>query len=483
MSKLKQLFGETFVYGLSSILGRVINFLLLPFYTRILAPQDYGVLNIVNTTFTIIWLLMVMALDSAAFVFFYDKPEDKERKSIFSSWFWSQFSLSLLVAAVLYIFSGLLSKLFFHTDIYKLEFRLIAVILLVNVLPNIVWNWLRSFRKAKQTAFFTLTQSLILIGLNIWFIVGLGWGIKGFFWAQIISGGIMSLVALIILRDWISFRFFNSELLRKMLRYSLPLVPTAIALWGLNSAGGYFLQAYRGETEVGLYQTGVTIAGMMTFVIGAFTQAWGPFAMSIKDEYGAKEFYAKVFIIYMSIIGFLAMGVAIFASEILRLVTAPGYEKAHWVASILAFNTLLVGLNYIGALGMNLVKDMRPFARAFIVGSGINLLLYLVGSRYLGKEGCALASLIANTGITVYIFWAAQKRTFIPYNFKKGWMIGFVCLFASLAGKFLIFPSIWEGVIIKMSLCLLLLIALYRINKPDLDNIILHIRNKYLIRR
>lgn len=476
MSKIKQLLGEAFVYGLSSVLGRFLNFLLLPIYTRILSPDDYGVLNIINTTFSIIWLLAVMALDSSAFVYFHDRTDNKFRKSIFSSWFWSQLLVASFFAILLYYCSGLLSNGFFGTRNYSYEFRLVSILLLVNLLPNIIWNWFRSFRKVRPTAIFTLVQSLTIIGLNILFIAVLRWGIKGFFWAQIISGALMTGVSFFFLKDWISLKYFDKIILRKMLSYSLPLVPTAVALWGLNSAGGYFLQGYKGETEVGLYQTGVTIAGMMTFVIGAFTQAWGPFAMSIKDESGSREFYAKVFILYLSVVGLLAAGVAVFAPEIVKMITAPAYKEAHWVASILAFSSLLLGLNYIGSLGMSLVKNMRPFAKAFIIGAVINLFLYVAGSKYLGKEGCALASLVTNTGITIYIFVAAQRMMFIPYDFKKGWMIGLACLCVALVGKGLIFSSLWDAILVKLGLCALLLLTLVIINKSEISVFLLRMK-------
>ncbi len=289
----------------------------------------------------------------------------------------------------------------------------------------------------------------------------------------------MTVVSFLILRDWISFRFFDKSLLKKMLLYSLPLIPTAIALWGLNSAGGYFLQANKGETEVGLYQTGVTIAGIMSIVIGAFTQAWGPFAMSIKEESGSKEFFAKVFILYLSIVGLLAASVAMFAPEILSIITTPEYKGANWVASILAFNSLLIGLNYVGSLGMSLVKNLRPFARAFIVGAIVNIILYIVGSKYLGKEGCALASLLTNTGITIYIFIAAQRMIIIPYNFKKGWIIGIACLSVALIGKCLIFQDFWLEITIKMVLCLLLFISLLVINRYEVSIFLNKVRLKY----
>lgn len=479
MSKLKQLLGDVFIYGLSSVIGRAINFLLLPIFTRILSPNDYGVLNIVNTTFSIIWLLSVMALDSAAFVYFYDYKNENSRKSIYASWFWFQLFLSIFLGALLFFFSAFLSISFFNTSIYKYEFRLIGLILIVNILPTIIWNWLRSQRKAKETSMFSLIQSLILIALNIWFIAFLKYGIKGFFIAQIISGGLMSFASLFILKDWISIKFFDKKLLRQMFKYSIPLVPTAVALWGLNSAGGYFLQFYKGENEVGLYQTGVTIGGMMTFVIGAFTQAWGPFAMSMKDESEAIDFYAKVFILYLSLVGLLATGVGIFSPEILKFITTPAYEDAHWVTSILVFSSLLVGLNYIGSLGMNLVKNMRQFAKAFLVGSGVNLLLFLAGSKYLGKEGCALASLVTNTGISVYIFWASQRMFFIPYNFSKGLIIFLSCITIVIFGKFVIISSFLITVLFKSLLYLSLFILLYYINKTDIDAITYRIRLRY----
>lgn len=478
MGKLKQLLGDVLIYGLSSVVGRFINFLLLPVYTRILSPGDYGVLNIVNTTFSIIWLLAIMALDSAAFVFFYDCKNEKFKKSIYASWFWAQLGVVIIFGLLLFSFSAFLSRIFFHSNLHNVEFILIGIILIVNLLPTIVWNWLRSFRRAKETAFFSLTQSLLLIGLNIWFIAFLKWGIRGFFLAQIISGTLMSVVSLFILKDWISLRFFDKKLLKQMLRYSLPLVPTAIALWGLNSAGGYFLLVYKGEAEVGLYQTGVTIAGIMTFVIGAFTQAWGPFAMSIREESGANAFYAKVFIFYLNVVGLLAVGIAVFSPEILKIITAPEYKEAHWVASILVFSSLLVGLNYIGSLGMTLVKNMRPFAMAFIIGSGINLFLYLAGSQYLGKEGCALASLLTNSGITIYIFRASQKMVFIPYNFFKGWLIILICIIVALISKFMVFNYFITTLIVKLIFCLVLFGLLAFVNRNEINQVLMKLKNK-----
>lgn len=479
MSKIKQLFGDTLVYGLSSVITRFINLLLLPLYTKILTPEDYGVLNIINTTFSLTWLIALMALDSAFYVYFHDKKDSQFRNSLIATWFWAQITISALFALSFFIFGGVFSKIFFGVDVYRPEFNLIALLLIVNLAPNIIWNWFRSLRRVRSTAIFTLIQSVLIIGLNILFIAFLRWGIKGFFWAQIIGGFVMSIAALYILRNAIKPSLFKRDLLKRMLHYSLPLIPTALAAWGLSSAGGYFVQAFKGKTEVGLYQTGVTISGIMAFVVSAFTQAWGPFAISLKDEDGIKDFYAKIFIYYVSITGLLVTAVAIFTPEILQLITQPNYYGAHWVASILVFYPVLTGLNYVASIGMNIQKNMRQFALASVIGSAINIVLYIIGAKYLGKEGCALASVISNAGIVAYVFFAAQKIYYIPFNFQKGAVILFFCMFCALLGKFLTLQVIWQKIFIKIMLLLCLLSFLLWLNKTEVAIIIKRIKTKH----
>lgn len=467
MSRFKQLFGETIIYGVSSVLTRFLNLLLLPLYTNILSPNEYGVLNILNTTFSILWLVSVLALDSASFVFFHDFDNENKRKKIFSSWFWIQAFIGVVLCIMVFSFSDGLSRLFFEEAAYKTEFRLISLLLLFNLLPNIVWNWLRVKRKVKTTALFTVLQSAIIVGCNVWFILGLKLGVKGFFYAQLISGVIMSVAALVMLKDWIFLKYFDKELLKRMLLFSLPLVPTAIASWGLNSTGGYFIQARLGATEVGLYQTGVTLSGILAFVTTSFTQAWGPFAMSIKDQSDARQFYARIYIIYISLIGLLASGLLIFSSDILFLATSPEYAAADWVAGLLSFNAMLIGLNYIASIGLNIVKDMRPFALASIVGAGINIVLFYFGTLFWGKEGCAVASLISNTGILFFIFRAAQRKFPIPFEFMKGVILFALCLGLGVAVKYILDVELYHGYFLKVSGFLFLLLLLVIINRNE----------------
>lgn len=465
MSYLKGLIKDSFVYGVASILSRFIGFLLMPLYTRILTPADYGVLNIINITVTLVTLFSVLGLDGAAHIFFWDNEDTDRRKSVFSSWCWSQFAASLFIASLLIIFADRLSVALFGSDSNSGLFRLSAIILFTGILPAVAINWFRVRRLPWTTTWFSLALGIITIVLNVWFIAGLRWGIKGFILAQVISGGIMSCVTVFLMKDWLSPVRINKALLRMMLKYSTPLIPAALAYWSLNFAGGYFLQIQKGESEVGLYQTGSTIASIMMLIISSFTQAWGPFAMSIRSEAGAYKFYARVLLFYISIAGLFAAGIGIFAHEILYFITTPLYWKADWVAGILAFNAVIAGLIFIAALGLNFVKNMKPYSYATIIGALINLCLFYVAIRFLGKEGCALSILLTNIGVSVWIFRASQKAYFIPYNFYKAGMIFLLCVGFVAVSKIINVSSIWISVGIKSILGLLLVFLLFYLNK------------------
>jgi len=416
---LKKLMGDSFVYGLTSILSRFIGFLLLPLYTRILTPADYGVLNIVNTTVFLLTMFVVLALDSASGVFFWDKEYEKNEHPIFASWFWCQLTTAAFFAALLAFLAPVLSEALFKTRNHAYIFRIAALILPVSVIPTMIWNWFRLHRRVWSTTIFVSISTLLQIGLTVYFIAYTRVGTVGFFWAQVIANGLMSLIGVFYIGKIILPKYFNKELLKKMLRFSLPMIPAALAFWLLNSANSYFLQVFKGEKEVGLYQIALNIASIMSIVISSFTQAWGPFAFSIKENEGSNNFYANVFLLYTVLTTVMACLLGLFSTDLLKLITTPAYYDAAFTAGLLAFNTILGGLNYIAALGLNFVKNMKPYSMAIIGGGIVNALLMFMLIPYTGKEGAAVIMLVCNIGITSFIFYQSQKRFFIPYAFRK----------------------------------------------------------------
>lgn len=412
---IKQLMGESAIYGLSGIISRFISIFLVPLYTSIFTTADYGIMNLIGSFFFFVNIFVVFALDNSASRWYYDTTDEKDQKTTISSWFWFQLGVSTILCCIIIILSGFLSrKLLSQSD--PLFFIIPSLSVITNVFTTIVSNWFRMRRKAVQTVAFNLSFSILTILLTVYFVVYLKKGVLGVFYATLISNALSSLICLFILKSWISIRFFSLNRLKEMLHFSLPLIPTALCFWVINSSSSFILNMYCDLDEVGLFQLGVTISTAITLVTSSFQMAWGPFAYSILSKENAKQVYSFVLSAYSIIANLLALGVALFAEDILILLTNPAYYGAYFVAGILTFNATIYSYVYIVGIGNGIVKNNKPLAIAVFISACITLLSIFLLTPFLGKTGTALGMLIGNLFIPVYVYFSAQKNYPIPYN-------------------------------------------------------------------
>lgn len=421
LSKIKHLAKDSVIYGISSVVSRLIVVLLVPVYTRIFAPADYAIINLINTTFLIVGILSFCALDSAAARWFYDSNDTSERKTTFASWFWTQLFLSACLAVVLFVAMPFFAKYVFKIDANELRgiWALACATLLTNILPSIIWNWYRLQRRAKATMIFTVSQSLFTILLTILFVVVLKLHIPGVYLALFISSLLFSILAVLQLHSWLQIRYYSRQRIKQMLRFSMPMVPAAIAFWLINSAGVYFLNFLDGNAaEVGLFGIGMTVASAVSLFTGAFQQAWGPFAFSIINEPHAKRTYANVFLTFGIGTSLLILFMFLFSPEILMVFTTPQYYDAAWVASIMSINVVLIAFTYIASIGTSIMKNSVHYSVGVLLGAVATVGFYFLLIPVFGKEGAAIATVASQLIVPIYLFYKAQKLYPIPYRFS-----------------------------------------------------------------
>ena len=439
---LSQLLGESAIYGISSMVSRFISIFLVPIYTTLLLPDDYGKLSLINSTFYFVTALAVFAMDSASARWYYDTEDLNEKKSIFSSWFWFQFFTSLILCIVIILSSTLFSRIILKEPNQQLLFIIPAVGLISSILPTMISNWLRYQRKAIHTVIFTICNVLLNIGLNILFVVYLKMNVKGILYALLISNSIASIYVLIILKDWIRFSYFSKQKLGEMLRYAMPLVPTAFAFWILNSSSTFLINYFHNKTEVGLFQIGSMVASAVGMVVGAFQMSWGPFAFSIIEKPQSKNVFSFVLTAYSALMCTVALGIALFAKEILILFTNAKYYDAYIVAGILAFNTIIYGYAYIAVIGSNIKKDNKPLAISIFLAAIITTIIYFFLVPKFGKEGAALSTFLGYIIVPIYLFYRSQKHWYIPFNFGLS-----IFIFSLAIGTFIFSIHLNENII------------------------------------
>jgi O-antigen/teichoic acid export membrane protein len=458
---LRQLASESLVYGLSGVLVRFLTIFLVPIYTRIFVPEDYGVMSLVTSSMALLSIFVVLGLDNAAHRWYWDSEESADRKSTLASWTWCQIALSSFFAVLLFVSAKSLSQLVVRRSDAALYFRLAGAALPISVLGTVVTNWLRMQRRPWATTIFSLGTTLLNILFTIIFVVFLHQGIKGVFTAQLISATCGLVVAVYLMRDWVNPRWVRWERLREMLRYALPLIPAALAFWVVSLSDRYFVNFYTSTREVGLYAVGSSIAGLIALGTGAFQQAWGPFAFSIHKQPDAKQVYAHVLLVYLWITCAVSTALQLLAPEAIRLVATEKYLGASPVVGLLALGYVMVGLQYVAAIGPAVVKDNRPTATAAMVGAGLNIVANLLLVPPLGKSGSAIATVLSQAAVAGYLFYRAQKLYPIPYRF--GPAAGTVGLALALMGLGygLHFGRQWWGVCAKLGLLALFVPSLF----------------------
>jgi O-antigen/teichoic acid export membrane protein len=246
---IRQLGSETAIYGISGTISRFIAIFLVPLYTRVFTPSDYGIIGSLASLTGLLSTFIVLGLDSASSRWYYDTDSSDRRRRVISSWFWCQLAVGLIVALVFILLAPQISNLLLGSQDYALLIRLVALAIPLGTFGKVLGNWLRYQRRAWLTTAYFTTTSLTTVGAIFLFVLILHQGLEGLYQAQLIAAALMAAVAALILRSWIGPRHASSGILKEMLHFGLPLVPAAVTAWVTASSDRLILPIFQGRAE------------------------------------------------------------------------------------------------------------------------------------------------------------------------------------------------------------------------------------------
>lgn len=459
----KQLASESAIYGISGVLTKFIAIFLIPIYTRAFTPTEYGKLSVVNTTIVLLTTFSILGLDSAASKWYWAVESPNEKNRVISTWFLCQLAVACVLGLTAAISANHLSVLFFKTKSESILFILASSILPLSTFTTVFTKVMRFRRNPVKTMVFTTVVSFLNIIAAISFVLIAKVGIVGFFIATLLATIAGAVWAWLELRPMISFDAFDFKLLRQMLRFSFPLIPTALGAWAISQSSIYILNFKSGGSEVGLFYIGNTIASIGGLFMAAFQQAWAPFAYSIEKQANAKRFYAVAFFLYAAIGGTLAFLGSLFAKELLMLLTTNSYSASATTISFLIFSYIAAGFISIASLGCNLAMDNRPVAMGVLLGALLSVSLNLILDGRFGKNGAAIAILSAQILSSSFVFYRAQRVYPIPYPFTLSYSIFIFLFIISLMG------SLYASMFVKLVLVVVLASTVFLSKKKLLD--------------
>lgn len=308
MNQYKKLAFNTVIFAVGNTASKSISFLLLPVFTRYMAPSDFGKLDVINTTISLLLPILSLQLIEAVFRYAVDFRDEEHSRKVLSSIATFTF-FSLLFALALY---PLLNRI----DVFSQYCIYFYSLYFVTVLNGVIKQFVRGLGLVKLYAVSDILFSAAFAVSNVILLVGFGLGIKAYLLSNVFAQ-IMSIMFLFFTASLWKYLMFkvDIQLLKSMLAYSIPLIPNGVMWWLITAADRYFLSYFLSYEATGIYAVAARFPALLTTVLTIFFQAW---QLSAAEEYG-KEGYSRFF---KNIFGIFS-GVVFLVSSVLFLVIKP----------------------------------------------------------------------------------------------------------------------------------------------------------------
>jgi O-antigen/teichoic acid export membrane protein len=479
LNPLKRLASQTAVYGMSSVLGRFLNYLLVPLFTYTFAPAEYGVVAELYAYMGFLAVLLTFGLETGYFRF--RSGGEWTPELVYATTLRVLILGNLAVFLALVLFRQPIADLLRHTD-HPEYIWWCAAILALDSVGAVAFARLRAENRALRFALIKLTEIAANVGLNLFFIVlcrqafesdpesllGRLWdpaiGVGYVFLANLAASAFKLLLLAPELRG--ALRGFDGILLRRLMRYSLPMV--IIGLAGivnemLDRAALKYLLPYDNATnmaQLGIYSACFKLSVLMTLFIQAFRYAGEPFFFAYAKEADAGRTYALVLNWFVICCVFLFLLVTLFL-DVFQYFVGAAYREGLGVVPILLLANLLLGIYINLSIWYKLTDRTLMGAWVTLAGSVVTVALLFWWVPVYGYAGAAWAHL-ACYGTMVALSYALGRRYYpVPYDLWR--ILGYIALGLALYGvsRLLASTLAWPAAITGVLFLSLFLVAVY----------------------
>ena len=435
MSTFKTLFKQTFIYGLATVLPRMLSFLLVPLYTTegvLTSVAEYGRVNVIFSWFVIFNVILAYGMETAFFRFF-NKEEHKD-KVIGTS------TISLIVSSIGFF----VIALFFQNQIANLididvkYINLVIWILLLDALVIIPFAWLRATQRPMRYALIKILNVAINLGLNLFFLLALknlalndnlftaiyipNFEISYIFIANLIASAV---TLLFMVSFYIKIKYeFNTVLWKQMLRYAFPVLVAGVA-FSINETFDRILLKELlpnniADTQIGMYSACYKLALFMTLFATAYRLGIEPFFFSHAKTQNPQKNYALILEFFVAFGAVILLTVVVFADFLKPfIVRSEAYWEAMWIVPIILIANFFLGIYHNLSVWYKITDKTKFGAYISILGAILTLAINIIFIKEYGYKASAIATLAAYFLMMSLSYAFGRKYYPIPYNMKK----------------------------------------------------------------
>lgn len=453
MSKLRELFSDTLIYGVSSVFARFINYLLVPLYTGVFTPGEYGVVGLVYAAIGLLNVIFTMGMESAYLRYGKDREQAKD---LFKTQQLFLLGASFIFVLVLWLMEPLLQErlsLGGNEEIYLMMLG----ILVMDTLGIVPFAELRLVQRAWLFALLKTGNVIINLALNLYLILVLNFGIEAVFISNLAASAITTLAVSMFTLPMYSGGW-NTNLIQKALKFGLPFIPAGIGYVINESLDRFFLQSmspsavteiygpsFTPEDIVGIYNACYKLAVFMLLFVQMFRMAWQPFFMRYSDDSEAPSLFSSGFRYFNLGAGIIFLGVALFADQIVAIripgTSATLIDSAYW-SGLSIVPVLLAAYWFQGwyvnfSAGIFIKEQTKLLPQITIIGAMITIITNMVLVPRFGMMGSAWATVVSYGVMALLLYIYSTKTYKVPYSIREALFIMLVAV-----GSFLLKPQV-----------------------------------------
>lgn len=473
MKKTNSVLGNSIIYTFGNLLLKACSFFLIPLYTSYLSTEEYGIINLASGFYGLAASIITLSLQYALIRYYADYKNDKKKVS---KMFGTAITFILLIGIV-FIFVSSITTTFWASIFFKdvLFFPVILLSILISVvsgLYNVYQDILKGMQQAKASMILSYTFFFLLLFGNVIAIAVLHLGANGIIFSTLVVYCIMVVIMIIDLyRQQLLSIGIDVEILKKMLTYSIPLIPHTIAFNIQTYASRIIINEKLSLSMLGIYSLASQFGGVADVILNSVQSAFQPWMYGILNENSNKSI-AKLrnnTYLLMWLYGLAYILIGAFSQEAVLIMANDCYKEA-WVyipAIVLSIALKSPLYFYLNFLYYNKTKTKYVFIST-VVGCIVNICLTIMFTPVLQIFGSILADVIAmvcrlvitllvvrNEAGRIYSFWKLQFRAILPMFFMIAALIPSLEIYKNVIS---IYNIIWKTIIVIVYLLIVVFV-------------------------
>lgn len=432
-SRIGSLVSDTMIYGVFTIVGRFLTFLLNPIYTNYLNQSENGNLQNLFAIFAFIMIIYSLGMETAFFRF-YKKDDLEYSKKVFSLPFLFIAVMAGIISVIVFIIPRPFANMLIE-DLPNKDYliRLSVFIPLTDALMILPYSLLRMTRRAKKFAMTRFILIIIAVTLNLVFLIFFKMGFQAVLWAQVITNVVGVMMFFPEIKQYLVFKY-DKTLFKEMMAFGLPTVPAALSAIILQVADRPILKALTNSSEVAMYSINYKLGIPMMLFVSVFEYAWKPFYLSHFEDKDAKQLFARILIYFTFACSLMFMVTGLFIPFLVKMPFIGGrfINPLYWsglgIVPIILGGYFFNGLFNNFAVGFQIKKKTSYFPLAVGAAACVNIAMNFALIPITGIYGAAWATFVAYLVSALILYHFSRKIYPINYNWKKFFTLIILCV-------------------------------------------------------